>query len=884
MIRAALLAPLAALGAHSFSLLPQTCNAGPLQGCYADAWNRTIPVNPLTGSTNLTLETCAYACAQLSLPLAATEAGSQCYCAATVANISAYARPLEECMAAPCAGNPFQRCGGAWRVGVYNYSCSSYNPAGAAWLDPTQPVQSRVEDLIARLSDPSTPITALIAQLTQNGADVYAPLVQLPRYIVSQECLAGYDAGPIYIAPPVPQLNSSSAFPQPCNLGNTFDGELVRNISAAISDEARAAWVHFGRPALVCMSPVLNVARSPQWGRSYESYGEDPQVIAYLGSAYVQGMQYSRPGDPLAVNNSYIKIHSVAKHMTAYSVECWDPNGAPNQYPDCTVYRSFFNAVVDDTDLREGYLPGWERAVLEGGLQSVMASYNAINGVPNSCNGALLRGILQQEWGAQGYVISDADGVASIGNPPDNGTPGHGFTQTLEESAIAAVINGTSVSLEDDFDNGTSAYHIGLMQAVQHGTVTLVQLQEAARRALLPRFLTGAYDPLEMVPWNTIPPSVIESAEHHALAREAAAASIVLLTNNGSFLPLAPPSAGGPVKLAVVGPAANCTSCILNRYTGSPSVIVTHWLGIQAAAAAVGAQATYGGSEGAGAVAAVAAADVGIVLLTGYAEGESHDRENLGLPDDQLQLLSQLAATGKPLVVGIVSGGAVDASPALPVARALLVLGQGGMEAGNGFADVLFGAVNPSAALAVTMYRRSWENASDFLDMSFRASPGRGHRYLRADAAAQHVLFPFAYGLSYTSWTERIVSVTPSSISAADLAAGASVTVAVQVTNAGAVAGARAELLFLSRVGGGPDAGQWPNQWLARNGISKVRAVPAKGSAPMVTFSIMARDVSRWNATASTFSIQPGTFNLMLRDDTQGGVPGAPQGTFTVTP
>ena len=155
-------------------------------------------------------------------------------------------------LAVPCVGNPFQMCGGAWRLFAFNFTCHAYSPGSQPWQDHTLSPDARVADLVARLSPPQ-----LVAQLYMNGADIYGPNIQLPRYIPTQECLAGMDGGRIFLAPPV-NATPSSAFPQPVNMGNSFDTELVREVAAAISDEARAAFIHAGRPSLTCMSPNLN--------------------------------------------------------------------------------------------------------------------------------------------------------------------------------------------------------------------------------------------------------------------------------------------------------------------------------------------------------------------------------------------------------------------------------------------------------------------------------------------------------------------------------------------------------------------------------------------------------------------------------------------------
>ena len=422
-------------------------------GCYADSFRRTFPVGVSTGggqpfAANMTLETCAYLCHKSTQPgapfrAAAVESGNQCFCvsAASLRAAEPNRTSLDDCtklpaapdrdggeaaagLAVPCVGNAFQMCGGAWRLLAYNFTCRSYAVRGHPWQDHSLAAKTRVADLVKRLSPPQ-----LIAQLYMNGADVYAFDVQLPRYIPTQECLAGMDGGSIFLAPEV-KIMATSAFPQPVNMGNSFDAPLVREIAAAISDEARAAF-NTGRPSLTCMSPNLNVARwapefggrkwvpkvrnwpseygvfgsrgkgrhlytpfleiesassffsgggkpilppnsgaqvarDPRWGRNVESFGEDPAMIAALGVSYIHGIQRGREdaADAKSASSGYLKIMSVPKHLGAYSLECFNPGSSvAADYPNCPVYRSNFDAVVDEIDLRETYFPGWQAAV-----------------------------------------------------------------------------------------------------------------------------------------------------------------------------------------------------------------------------------------------------------------------------------------------------------------------------------------------------------------------------------------------------------------------------------------------------------------------------------------------------------------------------------------
>jgi beta-glucosidase len=558
-------------------------------------------------------------------------------------------------------------------------------------------------------------------------------------------------------------------------------------------------------------------------------------------------------------------------------------------------------SVVDEIDLRESYLPAWQAAIMEASASGVMCrcvapsllpvppsrptrsqnplpfrtrSYNEINGVPACCNGELLRGALEGDWGlTDGFVISDADAVALEGFVPDQGSyevGGHNYTSSLLESAVAALKNGTTVSLEDT-DPESAAYLLELPRALALGRVGRADLEEAARRALTPRFRVGLYDADELVPWNRLPASVIESAAHHALARRAAAESFVLLQNAGGTLPLADPAQGGPSTIAVVGSAADCASCQVNRYSGHPNVSVSFFAGVRDAALARGAAAvTLSASFDAVAVAAVAAADLAVVVFTSQDEGESKDREHIGLPDEQIAFLAALAAAGSttPVVAVIASGGAVDSSPALAASAAALAVYTGGMEAGSALADVLYGVVNPSGALAHTVYRSSWESASDFLSMAVRAPPGRGRRYLTPAAAAAHVLFPLGFGLSYSTWSAEIASVAPASVSAAALEAGANVTVTVTVRNTGDVAGARVAFVLLTRSAADP-AEQWPSEWLPRAGFAKLHNVEP-GAAASATLVVGARDLARWDTAAHAFTVRAGSYSLAARDADAG--------------
>ena len=507
---------------------------------------------------------------------------------------------------------------------------------------------------------------------------------------------------------------------------------------------------------------------------------------------------------------------------------------------------------------------------------SPLAAYNEINGVPACGNGDLLRTTLQEEWGLDGFVISDADAVAYIGTKSDENPMehGHGFVQTEREAALSALLNGTTISLEDSDPEG-AAYATQLLPALQEGAVSLQALRAAAARALLPRFRVGLYDDPARNPWNALNASVIESAAHHALARRAARQSFVLLKNEGGLLPLLPAAQGGPARIALVGPTSNCSGCGVGRYSGHPAAAVGIWQGLSAAAAAAGAAVSFGGEAlTPAAIAALQGADLGVLVLTGMPEGESQDRNSVGFPAATLAWLAALAAAPglPPLVLLVASGGAVDCAPALPLVKSALAIYTGGMEYGNAVADVLYGVEDASGALAHTVYRESWANASDFLSMALRAPPGRGHRYLTPAARAEHVLFPLGTGLSYTQWAADFVA-SPLTISRAALEAGANVSLSVTLRNVGSTrAGSRVAYALLSRAGAAPPPGEeWPYTWLPQAGFGKAHGVPPGGSAQLALV-LGARDFSRWDGAAGAFAVRPGAFAVALRDCAEGAV------------
>jgi len=388
-----------------------------------------------------------------------------------------------------------------------------------AWRDDTAPLAVRVNDLVDRMT--------LQEKFTQLGTNAPAiPRLGIAAYPWGNECLHGVAA------------KGATAFPQPLGLAATWDPDLVRRIGAAIGDEARILH-RDGVVGLTFFSPVVNMARDPRWGRVQETWGEDPLLTARLAVAYIRGLQGDDP--------RYLKAAATAKHYAVNNEE-WR--------------RNFGSAEVDEFSLRGYYLPQFRACVREGGVAAVMCAYNAVNGVPCCANRRLLTRILREEWGFAGYVVADCGGVADI-------YANHRYTSTLEGAAAAALKAGCDLDCH-------WVYQQALPVALGRGLIARGDVDRALRRLFTVRFRLGEFDPPDRVPWTALPREALNGPAHRELAREAAAASIVLLRNLGGLLPLSRTL----TSLAVIGPMAD--RAMLGNYSGTPPHAVPPLEGIRA--------------------------------------------------------------------------------------------------------------------------------------------------------------------------------------------------------------------------------------------------------------------------------------------------------------
>lgn len=578
------------------------------------------------------------------------------------------------------------------------------------------PASERARDLISKMT-----LEEKVPQLMHD-----APAIErlgVPVYNWWNECLHG-----------VGRAGTATVFPQAIGMAATWNTELIYEVAKIISDEARAKHheairrgEHGMYQGLTFWSPNINIFRDPRWGRGHETYGEDPYLTGRMGVAFVKGLQ----GD----DTKYLKLVATPKHFAAHS--------GPE------ALRHEFNVDVSKKDLYETYLAAFRDCVIEGKAESVMGAYNSLYGEPCNANKLLLQDILRDEWGFDGYVVSDCGAIQDIHRT-------YKVTNCTAESAAVSVINGC------DLECG--CVYASLINAVEKGLINEDQIDTALIRLFTARFKLGMFDPPESVPYASIPYEIVDSDEHCELARQTARQSIVLLKNNSRLLPLSKDLK----TIAVIGPNSDALDALLGNYNGTPSKWATPLQGIRSAVSP-GTRILYSkgcelvesdpASQAARklfgeAVAAAQRSDVVVMCLglTPLLEGEagdafnsdaSGDRLRIELPEIQEELLKSVTATGKPVVLVLLNGGALAVNWAQDNVDAIVEAWYPGEEGGSAIADVLFGDYNPSGRLPVTFYK-SLDDVPDFANYGME---GRTYRYFRGEP-----LYPFGFGLSYTGY------------------------------------------------------------------------------------------------------------------------------------
>ena len=528
----------------------------------------------------------------------------------------------------------------------------------------------------------------------------------------------------------VARAGTATSYPQAIGLAAAFDPQLIEALGDVSATEGRAKYnaasAHGDRDiykGLTFWSPNVNIFRDPRWGRGHETYGEDPYLTAELGKAYVRGLQGS---------GEVMKSAACAKHFAVHSG------------PEAIRHR--FNAIADAKDMEETYLPAFKALVTEAGVEAVMGAYNRTNGEPCCGSKALLVDTLRGAWGFEGHVVSDCWAIRDFHEH-------HQVTDTPEESAALALENGCDVNCGNTY--------IYMMKAYEKGLVTEEQIRTAAVRLFTARYMLGIMEGSE---YDSIPYTAVECREHILKAREAEQKSCVLLKNDG-VLPLDTEKIR---TLAVIGPNANSRAALIGNYHGTSSRYITVLEGIQDALGedvrvlyAQGSHLFKDREEALGqpddriaeALAAAEASDA-VVLVVGLdetLEGEegdtgnasaSGDKLDLLLPESQRRLMDAVLAAGKPTVICLMAGSAIDLGKAADDANAVLLTWYPGARGGKTVADILLGRVSPSGKLPLTFYHNEQLGLMpEFTDYSMK---GRTYRYFEHEP-----LYPFGYGLTY---------------------------------------------------------------------------------------------------------------------------------------
>lgn len=601
----------------------------------------------------------------------------------------------------------------------------------------------------------------------------------------------------------------STIFPQAIGLAATFDEDLLEKVGDAVSTEGRAKYNMQARredrdiyKGLTFWAPNVNIFRDPRWGRGHETYGEDPYLTSRLGVRYVYGIQ--------GHDAKHLKAAACAKHYAVHS--------GPEDI------RHEFNAIATKQDMFETYLPAFKALVQEAKVEAVMGAYNRTNGEPCCGSKTLLKDLLRDTWGFKGHVTSDCWAIKDFHE-------GHHVTNSPVESVALAMNNGCDLNCGNLF--------VYLKEAVEQGLVKEERLDEALVNLFTTRFKLGIMG--DTTAFDKIPYNVVDDKSMREFNKEVSKKCAVLLKNKDSLLPL---NKKKIKNIAVIGPNANNRRALVGNYEGTASRYVTVLEGMQDY---LGDKVRVYTSEGCHLckpkvtdlangkdrfseveeICALSDVVVCVMGLDSGLEGEegdqgnqyaSGDKPNLNLPGLQPKILELAKNSGKPVVLVVLSGSALDLSWAEENVDAIIQGWYPGAQGGAALAEILFGDANPEGKLPITFYS-STDDLPEFTDYSME---GRTYRYIKKDP-----LYPFGYGLSYTTYNVHDLKVSK------DTLTDDGIDVEVLVKNTGDYAG-RDTIQAYVKVNAEAELTHVPN--FSLKGIKKVEL--SKGKEKKVTLHL----------------------------------------------
>ncbi|XP_067675251.1 uncharacterized protein [Haliotis asinina] len=585
------------------------------------------------------------------------------------------------------------------------------------------PWEDRVDDLVGRLA-----LDEIQLQMARGGSGINggpAPAISrlgIKPYVWDTECLRG-DVW----------AGEATSFPQALGLAASFSTDLIFRVAQATGEEVRAKnnnytsqGIYSDHKGISCFSPVINIVRDPRWGRNQETYGEDPFLSGVFATHFVKGLQGNDP--------RYVRANAGCKHF--------DVHGGPENIP---VSRFSFDAEVSERDWRTTFLPAFRKCV-KAGTYSLMCSFNEINGVPSCANKKLLTDILRTEWGFKGYVISDQSAIERI-------ITQHHYRNNSVDTVAACVKAGCNLELSG---NLSQPVFMSLVDAVKQGKLTEDKVRTSVKALFNVRMRLGEFDPPEMNQYTKLNMSIVQGEAHRNLSVEAALKTFVLLKNENNVLPIKPSDYR---DVAVVGPMANNPKALFGFYTPDmdPKYTTTPLQGIQSIWTTVryGAGCSdnnctqYNRQE---VQTAAKGSDLVFVCLGTGAELESegNDKANLDLPGQQLQLLQDAVnyGQGAKVILLLFNAGPLNVTWAVESSKVnvIMELFFPAQETGKALRRILLAEGPnsiPAGRLPVT-----WPRYIDTVpDMTNYSMVERTYRY-----ATYPVLFPFGYGLSYTSF------------------------------------------------------------------------------------------------------------------------------------